>query len=131
MEKLHGVQQMNLVQMLLFRSKWLIKKTRGLVHISNFESIEYGKVQSNSTCFMIIYLVHQILTCMHSDHHRQVQVHGQRCHTDQIIDSDIIKNRIEMLFVINTQKLVLILMQNGGCALDQYRLYSNITHDPI
>jgi len=35
----------------------------GLVHISNFECMKFGKVQSNSICLMIIYLVHQNLTC--------------------------------------------------------------------
>ena len=48
----------------------------GLIHISNFESVEFEKVQSNQIC---VDNLSSLPDCnMQSDHHRQVQVHGQQ-----------------------------------------------------
>ena len=48
----------------------------GLIHLSNFESVECEKVQSNHNCLDNLSSLSD--SHMQSDHHRQVQVHGQQ-----------------------------------------------------
>ena len=61
---------------------------------------------------------------MQSDCHRQVQVCGQQCHTDQIIDIFLpqwwhdwyLNMKKNLVCIVNTGMLVLILMGNGVCS---------------
>ena len=45
------------------RSKIVTQEMYGLVHISDFESIKCGKVQSNPNLLTVISLVNQTFTC--------------------------------------------------------------------
>ena len=63
------------------RSKSVLEEMYGLIHISDFESIKCGKIQSNPN------LLYGNLSCqqdphLRSDHHGQIQVHGQQFFLD-------------------------------------------------
>ena len=62
---------------IICRLKIVVQEMYGLVHISDFESIKCGKVQSDLNL-----LYSQPDPHMRSDHHGQVQVHGQQFFLD-------------------------------------------------